>query len=141
MWRKVFEADLNSTLSVAEINAFRQSSDFEHDPVEKQIRATCAYVRGFIRAANPAFQFPADEDALPESLIAPAMNYLRFNLLTRMNLVVNESRTKAYEDAKALFDEIRKGSFIPEGITPDDSSTDKATSPSFTPANPTRILD
>ena len=81
------------------------------------------------------------EDWLPESLISPAMDYMRFNILTRMNLVVNESRTKAYENAKELFDQLLRGEFVPESDGPEDDGTDKALSPIAAPATPERLLD
>lgn len=140
MWRKVHEADLNASLSLAEIDAFRNSA-LDGDPVEMQIRNVCAFVRGCIRSGGAKVRMHPDESYLPESLIAPAMNYLRFDLLTRMELPVNESRTKAYDDAKDLFNQLRRGEFVPESEGPEDNSTDKALSPMAAPATPERLLD
>ncbi len=140
MWRKVNESHLNAALSDKEIEAFRKSADFEHDPVESQIRQVVAYVRGIIRSGGKC-RLAADESTLPESLISPAMDYLRYQLLTRMNLVVNESRTKAYEAAQELFNDVRSGRFIPESDA--ETEPDKvAGSPAFGKPNPEkRLLD
>ena len=146
MWRKVQEADLTATLSVKEIESFRKSAEFENDPVEKQIRQICAYVRGCIRTGGSKVRMAREEDWLPESLIAPAMDYLRFNILTRMDKTVNESRTESYKGALSLFDKLRKGEFVPESEMADpepvqDDPADKATSPIAAPAEPPHLLD
>ena len=146
MWRKVQEADLVSSLSLKEVDAFRKSAEFEHDPVEKQIRGTCAYVRGCIRTDGAKVRMAREEDWLPESLIPPAMDYLRYNILTRMNVVVNESRTKSYDNAVALFDQLRRGDYVPESELADpeptvDDPTEKATAPIAAPATPPHLLD
>ena len=146
MWRKVLEADLTATLAMNEIDAFRTSSDFEHDPVESQIRQVCGYVRGCIRTGGAKVRMAREEDWLPESLISPAMDYLRFNLLTRMDLKVNESRTKAYDAARELFDLLRRGEFVPESELVDPEPTvedpsEKATAPLAAPATPPHLLD
>lgn len=146
MWRKVQEADLNSSLAQNEIEAYRRSADFEHDPVESQIRQICSYVRGCIRSGGAKVRMAREEDWLPESLISPAMDYLRYQILTRMDIPVNESRTKAYENALKLFNELRKGEFVPESelVDPEPLAEDpaeKATTPIAAKANPPRLLD
>lgn len=140
-WRKVQECDLEATLSQDEISAFRKSADFEHDPVEAQLRQACAYVRSIIRSGGKC-RPAADESTLPESLISPAMDYLRHQILTRMNVVVNESRTRAYEQALKLFDEIRSGRFIPESDAATEAADTPAGSPGYGSPNPEkRLLD
>lgn len=146
MWRKVLEADLTASLALNEIDAYRKSADFEHDPVESQIRQVCGYVRGCIRTGGAKVRMAREEDWLPESLISPAMDYLRFQLLTRKNVNVNESRTKAYEASLALFDQLRRGDFVPESefVDPEPTAEDpseKATTPLAAPATPPHLLD
>lgn len=146
MWRKVQEADLNSSLSQSEIDAYRRSADFEHDPVEAQIRQICAYVRGCIRSGGTKVRMAREEDWLPESLISPAMDYMRYQILTRMNQPVNESRTKAYENALTVFDQLRRGEFVPESelVDPEplaEDPSEKATSPIAAEATPPHLLD
>lgn len=140
MWRKVFEADLISRLSLKEVDTFRRSDDGEHDPVARNIADEVAYVRGVIRSAPSGVKLSADESMLPESLIGPAMDHLRFNILTRQGLVVNESRTKAYDQANLVFEQVRKGEFVPES-----DGTVEQTKPAGSPVsakpNPPRLLD
>lgn len=140
MWRKVHEADLNASLSLDEIDAFRKSA-LDGDPVEMQIRQVCAYVRGCIRSSGTKVRMHPDEGYLPESLISPAMDFLRWQVLTREDLKVNESRTKAYDDARDLFEKVRRGEFVVESEGPADDATDKATSPIAAPAEPAHLLD
>ena len=140
MYRKVHEADLNASLSLAEIDAFRKSA-LDGDPVEAQIASVVAYVRGCIRSGGKAV-LSRKEDYLPESLILPAMDYLRYQILTREDLKVNESRTKAYDRACDLFNSIRKGEFVPESDAMSTTSSELATAPATGRANPEkRLLD
>lgn len=137
-WRKVTETDLTSALSAAEVGAFKQSAG-RGQPVAQQIAETVAFVRGCIRSGGRCKADP-DETTLPESLIAPAMDWLRFRFLTRMNLPVNDARTKLYEDARRLFDDIARGEYVPESAEETDGST-AALSPASAAATPPRLLD
>ena len=137
-WRKVTETDLTSALSAAEVGAFKQSAGSGR-PVAQQIAETVAFVRGCIRSGGRC-KADSDETTLPESLVAPAMDWLRFRFLTRMNLAVNEARTKLYEDARRLFDAIARGEYVPECAEGTDGSA-AALSPASAPASPPRLLD
>ena len=90
-WRVITEDDLTASLSAAEIDAYRKSSQFG-DPVEAQLR-------------------------------------------------VNESRTLAYNKACELFDQVRKGEFVPESDGEDEDALAPAGSPIAAPACPPRLLD
>lgn len=139
-WRKVTETDLTSALSAAEVGAFKQSAG-RGQPVSQQIAETVAFVRGCIRSGGRCKADP-DETTLPESLVAPAMDWLRFRFLTRMNIAVNEPRTKLYEDARRLFEEIARGEYVPESAVEDDyGDSGRALSPVAASANPQRLLD
>ena len=142
MWRRPTEDDLVSSLSREEVEAFRADGDFGGDPVEAQIRDVAAFVRGFIRA-NGGVRMCPDGGTLPASLVGPAMDYLRHRLLTRVNLAVNESRTRAWEAAKDLFQRIAEGKFSPESYTADpdgDGGARPATRPATGRPNPGRML-
>jgi len=139
-WRQVVEADLSSALSGAEVEAYRSNADLENDPVEKQIASVVAYVRGCIKSGGHA-TLSDDESYLPESLIGPAMDYLRYRILTRMNVGVNESRAKLYDDARELFEAVSQGEFIPESDGVEDDSADKALSPAAAPGSQPPLLD
>lgn len=140
-WRVITEDDLTASLSAAEIDAYRKSSQFG-DPVEAQLRSVAAYVRGVVRSSPARVRLAANPLALPESLIVPAMDYLRFGVLARCNIVVNESRTLAYNKACELFDQVRRGEFVPES---DGEESEDALAPAGSPvaaaACPPRLLD
>lgn len=138
-WRTVTEDDLVAALSQAEVDAYRISG--ASDPVGPQIRATVSYVRGVIRSSATRVRMDPDETTLPESLILPAMDYLRFEFCIRQNIAANESRTKAYENAVQLFREIRDGRYVPESHDVNDDSRDVAGSPASGSPKPERLLD
>ena len=140
-WRTITEDELTASLSAAEIEAYRRSAQFG-DPVADQIRAVAAYVRGVVRSSPARVRLAADPLAVPESLVVPAMDYLRHGVLTRCNIVVNESRTLAYNKACELFDQVRKGEFVPEGDGEEsEDALAPAGSPVAAPACPPRLLD
>lgn len=139
-WRKVTENDLTPALSAAEVGVFKQSAG-RGQPVAQQIAETVAFVRGCIRSGGRC-RVDADETTLPESLVAPAMDWMRFRFLTRMRIEVNESRTKLYDDARTLFDAIARGEYAPESAgEEDDDATAKSVSPTAASATPPRLLD
>ena len=138
-WRTVTEQDLESALSGAEIEAFRRSST-AGDPVAAQSAAGVAYVRGIVRSA-PARVRIGPEGTIPESLVLPCVERLRFSVLTRMDMPVNESRRLAYEKAEELLEKVRTGAFVPEGDGEGETGGDVAGSPAVGPVNPARLLD
>lgn len=119
-WRKPTEDDLIATLSQNEVDAFRKSAAFEADPVEALLRRTTALVRGYIRS-NGNVRVSPNDDTIPESCISPAMDYAAYDILKRMNVVVNESRQKARDDALAFFRDIVSGKFNPESYGTDET--------------------
>ena len=140
-WRKVTEQDLTSALSREEIDGIRSSADFETEPVGLRIAETVAYVRGCIRSGGRT-RLADDPTTLPESLIGPAMNKLRVELLTRFDVTVNETRQKLYEDAEKLFKEVMTGDYAPEGDDETPATAPAAaTAPTFSRPNPPRLLD
>jgi hypothetical protein len=138
-WRKVTETDLTSALSAAEVGAFKQSAG-RGQPVAQQIAETVQFVRGCIRSGGRC-RMDADGGTLPEGLIAPAMDFCRYRFLTRIDMPVNEARTKLYEDARKLFDAVAEGAYVPEGAEPDDAGEGAALSPASAPPRPPRLLD
>lgn len=134
MWREITEADVVSTLSRKEVDAFRQSFDEGGTPLADLCRRTAQMVRAYIRA-GARVSVSADGDAIPEGLISPACDYLVFDLLKRMPVPVGEDRRRAREQAIALFDDLAAGKVIPESV----DAAEVRRSPSF--ARRRRILD
>lgn len=141
MWRQITERDLESVLSRTEIEKFRLSAEGGDDPIAVLLRQECAYVRGCVRAGGRV-ALSADEEALPESLVMAAMEHLRHLVLTRMNVTVNESRTRAYERADELLGRVRAGEFVPEAPTDAADAAGSAARPATGKTNPEkRLLD
>lgn len=117
-WRKLSENDLIATLSRAEVDAFR--SDFEVDAVERLLADTAAWARGYIRS-NGNVKLSPNDDELPASCITPATDYAAYKILKRRNLIPNEARTKAYDDAVEFFKDVAAGRINPESYLADSS--------------------
>ena len=134
MWRSITEADVVSTLSRKEVDAFRQSVDEGGTLLDDLCRRTAQMVRAYIRA-GARVSVSADGDTIPEGLISPACDYLVFDLLKRMPVPVGEDRRRAREQAIALFDDLAAGKVIPESV----DAAEVRRSPSY--ARRRRILD
>ena len=127
MWKQPTIEDLKASLSDIETQVFGQEH-FDEQPLLDQLANSVAHVRGFVRSGRKC-RMPDDQTLLPDFLIAPAIDYAAFNLLKRLRLVVNESRTKAYERACSLFEKVGSGQIVPEdyGETPSEVKPDTAT--------------
>lgn len=111
------------------------------DPVETQLAQTAAFVRGIIASSPQTVRADSRAIAIPPSLVQPAMDHLRFRLLTRLDISVNESRRLAYERACEIFDEIRAGRLSVEPGTDEDAGSEVARSPLASNKHPPRFLD
>lgn len=127
MWRKATIEDLKASLSDIETQVFGHE-DFDEQPLNDQLANTISHVRGFVRSGRKC-RMPDDPSLLPDFLIAPAIDFAAFNVLKRLRLVVNESRTKAYDRACLLFEKVGSGQIVPEdyGETPSEIHPDTAT--------------
>ena len=126
MWRKLTEDDLIANLSRMEADAYRR--DFEVDPVPAILDETADMVRGNIESGRKCRLDPTP-GTIPTMLVSPAVDYATFKLLKRMDVIISEPRTKAYDHAVALFDEISKGHVTPpDGVetTPEPPVRDPA---------------
>ena len=120
-WREPTIEDFKAALSESEARAFGKADELSDNVIDTKLKNTVAAVRGYIRSGRKC-RMPNDERLLPEFLVSPAMNYMAFELLTRYNRTVNESRTKEYDRAADLFDKIAQGAIVPEdyGETPEE---------------------
>lgn len=116
MWRPLTPKDLLARLSAKEIEAYRKS--FETDEasasvLEQLCASTADFVRGRLRAGGKV-RLSSKDSTIPEGLISAACDWMMFDLLTRVGLVVNESRTLKRTQAEELFKDVADGKFIPE---------------------------
>lgn len=144
MWVEVTESDLASTIAQGEIDAFRADGPLDgSDLVVMLLKRTVSTVRGFI-SCNGGVRMEPSGIMLPEGLVLPAMDYAAAKLLKRINVPLSEDRREALRKAEELFDKIATGAITPESWTPDgaaDSLSRPATTPSFAPPSPERLLD
>lgn len=127
MWKQPTIEDLKASLSDIETQVFGQEA-FDEQPLIDQLANSVSHVRGFVRSGRKC-RMPDDQTLLPDFLIAPAIDYAAFNLLKRLRLVVNESRTKAYDRACSLFEKVGSGQIVPEdyGEKPSEVNPDTST--------------
>jgi len=113
MWTELTEEGLHAALAAAEAEAFRRSAGAGADPVAEELANTAAFVRGCVRSGGRA-AVPPGALRVPRSLARAAYDIARYNILTRVNLPVNESRARAWESARTLLEEVRRGAYAPE---------------------------
>lgn len=140
-WKTLNENDLVSFLSQREVDAFRRSSQFETDVIQAILAAGANYARGAIRASG--VKLAAEAGSIPESVVAPTLDYVAFDVLKRLSLPVNETRSKAREQAIAYFERVATGKMAVEGAdeTADAEESAKATAPDHATVTPPRLLD
>ena len=140
-WTKPTEDDLTATLSQREIDSRRASGGFADDVVQAIIARTVRMVRGKC-AANPRCVLSPGEGEIPGSLLAAAMDFAAYDLLTRFSIPVSEDRRRKREYTQQQFDAVAKGEL---NVEAGDSATvevaNEPAAPSFTAPLPPRLLD
>lgn len=121
-WRSPTKKDLAATLSQAEIDLFKKSPEFQsaEDPQETILKDVAAMIRSHIRRNRQITMAPGQYE-IPESLMSYAMDFAAFRILKRFGKVVNESRTKAYEDARDQFNKVSNNEVTVESWTKEES--------------------
>ena len=112
VWRAPTDKDLSASISDTEIEAYREAAhdeDAHGDPITALLVRGVNFVRGFMRANTGIAMGPAG--TLPESLIAPCMDYIAFDVVKRVPRSNTEDRRAARREAVALFKLVRSGDF------------------------------
>lgn len=140
MWRKPTLEDISATLSEKEIEAYRTSIVVSsNDPIEELLYRGASLVRSFCRA-NRAISLSPNEYEVPEALVSPLCDYVAYDILKRLPLVINEDRKQARENALSLFEKVASGSITPESY--EMGEDDIHARPAFNvPPLPKRVLD
>lgn len=115
VWRAPAEKDLAVSISADEIEAYREAAADEEahgDPIAALLTRGADFVRGYIRANTAVVMGPAG--TLPESLIAPCMDYLAVDVVKRVPRANTEDRRRARSDAIRLFEQVRSGGYAVE---------------------------
>lgn len=111
IWRAPTEADLSGSISASEIEAYRTAAadDEQGDPITNLLLRGVDTVRGYLRANSKLQMGP--KGTLPESLIAPCMDYVAFDVVKRVPRGNTEDRRTARRDAVALFARVQAGTY------------------------------
>lgn len=127
-WRKPTTDDLITTLSSTEVAAYRRLASQDdsgdgHVLISRLLESTAELVRSYCRS-HGNIRLSPEPGTIPESLMAPAMDYAAFDLLKRMPLAIAEARTKARDDALRVLRDVADGRHTPEshGAPPDAAS-------------------
>lgn len=115
VWRTPTERDLAASISADEIAAYREAAadETQHgDPIAALLARGVSTVRGYLRANTAIVMGPAD--TIPESLVAPCMDYLAFDVVKRVPRANTEDRRSARKEATRLFEQARSGDFSVE---------------------------
>ena len=113
-WREPTEDDIIATISVAELQAYKASANWQEDPVEILCRRAAALVRDALRT-NGNVEMSPKEYEIPEGCISAAMDYVCFDVVKRNGGAATKERTEARKRAEEFFDRIAQGKFTPIG--------------------------
>ena len=89
--------------------------DVTLDQLDVILRRVAVFVRGYIQSAPRAVKLPADNTFLPETIIAPAMDYAAIDVLKSLPLTITKPRETAKADAINLFNRIADGRYVIKG--------------------------
>ena len=113
-WRVPTEDDIIATISVAELNAYKASANWQEDPVDILCRRAAALVRDTLRT-NGNVEMSPNEYEIPEGCISAAMDYVCFDVVKRNGGAATKERTEARRKAEEFFREIARREFTPVG--------------------------
>ncbi len=142
MWTRLTEDELTAPLNQKELDVYKQAGSAEGtDPVAAILKNTAAYVRGCVRSAGLVRLAP-DPLAVPDDLVGAALNYARYDYLTRFRLPITEERKRAREEASNLFEMVRTGKHkVEDGVIGETAPNLTATTPAMLSDNPPYLLD
>lgn len=107
MWRKITQDDVIASLSVAELDQYKNSANWDSDPVEILIGRTTAFVRDQMRT-NGNIRLSPDETLLPSGVIGAATDLIVFDICKRLGGTITEERKIAKEAADKYFERIAR---------------------------------
>ena len=107
-WRVPDIDDIYATLTKDEVEIYRTSANWTEDPIKRLLTRSVGVARGYLKA-NGRVKMSPDAEALPESCISPAMDYLAFDILKRLGVKISDDRRDARRQAIAFFEKIASG--------------------------------
>ena len=121
-WTSPTLEDLTSKFSVKETTAFSASSEYQGDPVRHILDMTADVFRDALRT-NGRVRLSPLEHSIPGGCMSYAMDYALYDVLTRLDKVVNEDRRKKREAAERYLERVAKGDLTPESYGEEDTET------------------
>jgi phage gp36-like protein len=107
-WRVPDIDDIYATLTKDEVEIYRTSANWTEDPIKRLLTRSVGVARGYLKA-NGRVKMSPNAEALPESCISPAMDYLAFDILKRLGVKISDDRRDARRQAIAFFEKIASG--------------------------------
>ena len=120
-YRRVDFDDIYATLTKEQVEIYRSSANWTEDPIKRLCERTAAYVRGHLKA-NGRVKLSPNELEIPECTISPAMDYLAYDILKRIDAGISEERKEARRQAIAYFEKISSGAISVEDYGEEPSS-------------------
>ena len=122
MWREPIEDDLRLSVSEQELGAYAEAATGA--PGEENTAGMLArganFVRGYIRANAAVRMGPAG--TIPDSLIAPLMDYLCVDVIKRLPVGVSDERKESRRQAISTFKDVADGKFAVADFEGDDAA-------------------
>jgi len=111
-WRVPTEDDIIATISLAELQAYKQSANWQEDPVEILCHRAAAMVRDALRTNGNVAMSPVEYE-IPEGCISAAMDYVCFDVVKRNGGGATKERKEARRAAEKFFARIASGEYTP----------------------------
>lgn len=137
-WNRPTLEDLASKLSVKEGTAFSASADYQGEPVRHILDMTADVFRDALRT-NGRVRLSPEAHSIPGGCMSYAMDYALYDVLTRLDKVVNEDRRKKREAAERYLERVAKGELTPESYGEEDTETTGGPAAQLVGAAPNRV--
>lgn len=121
-WRKPTEDDIIATISVAELNAYKSSANWQEDPVDILCKRAASMVRDALRS-NGNVEMSPNQYEIPEGCISAAMDYACFDIVKRTGGAATKERAEARKRAEEFFERIAEGRFTPMGWSAEEAQS------------------
>ena len=105
-WREITDEDVLNSLTGPETAAFRSAAlrDGQDDPLPEIIITVTDEVRGYIGGcSNNRLEAGA---TLPRAVIHHAVAIIRYRLISRLPISINDAREQEYKDARSFLKDV-----------------------------------
>jgi len=120
-WRAPTTDDLKLSVSETELDAYSSAATQSSETAEGLVKRGADMVRGYLRSNGSVKLGPAG--TVPDSLIAPLMDYLCVDVIKRVPVGVSDDRRRARDQAISLFKDAQAGRFSVENYGAEDDAS------------------